>query len=90
MSIHQLLLTADRPGSGDEGDRAVGGDGKFGADALAESRSAILTEGHGIGRGRALAAEEWGPVVAEVAEQRWYIDGARLDMEQTGVAEESS
>src|SRR5215217_5163256 len=87
--ICQLPLAADCPGSCDEGDRAVVGDGQIGADAFAQSGPAILTESHGVARSRALPPEEWRPVVVEVAEQRRHIDGACLNSTQPDAAEEA-
>src|SRR5919198_2086909 len=76
---------AHRPGAGDERDGSVLPDWKARADALSKRAAALFDQRHAIGRRRALAAEERGPVIVEVAKARRHVDDAHLDFRQPGV-----
>src|SRR5687767_11061504 len=80
---------ADGPGAGDEVDRSAGVGWEGGAEVVAERGAAVLGEGHGVGGGGALAAEEGGPVVVEVAEDGGHVDGAQGDVLEAGAGEEA-
>src|SRR5688500_5742008 len=87
LTIRSLALAADHPGPRGEPDCSVSGDRQIGTDAVAQSSSAILAEGHGVARSRTLTAKERCPVVVKIAKHGWHVHGARLDVVQPGVAE---
>src|SRR5688500_12052961 len=63
----------------DEIDRAIGRDGKRGANALAQRHAALFAQAHRVGRPRTLATQERTPEVVEIAEPRRHVDRSTLD-----------
>src|SRR5690242_15054854 len=77
----------DGPRPRGEWNRAVVGDGQPTAQCFAELCPPLLIQRHHIDGCRTLAAKKWHPVVVEVAEDRRHIDGARLDVLESGPGE---
>src|SRR6266849_10000633 len=83
-----LDLAADRPGTGDQMDAAVGLDRHRRPDPLAEGGATLLGERHAVAGRRRLAAEKRRPVVVEVLEDGRHVDGEDPDLRQARRLEE--
>ena len=82
-----LADAADCPGASDEVDRAVGLEGNHRPQALASCAPYARPRAWRRNRGGPLPAEEGRPVVFEVTEDGWDVDGARLDFAQASLGE---
>src|SRR4051794_6788288 len=82
-----LLSSTNRPRSRYKRDAAVLRYRQLGPDTLTESRPSFLGERHGIAGSWALPAQEWRPVVIEIAKVRWCVYCSYFHTRQTRVLE---
>src|SRR5690242_18497093 len=90
MNSSAIAFGPDRPGAGDEAQRTIGCDGQQLSHAVAQGGAPRFVERSDVARSRALAAEERGPVVIEVAKLGGYGDGLLVRDPQAGCLERAS
>src|SRR5215218_1688258 len=75
-----LANASDGPGTGNEMMLTLRVGRQTGPNSLTELRPPLLVKRHRVARRGCLAAQEWRPVVVEVPEDGWYVDGTYLDL----------